>query len=127
MKLELLLQRTAVKPTYVIGKILRADGTYICDTLEPANCIPCDEYSLTLEVSPKFQRYLIHVNNVPGRTGILIHPGNTPADTAGCILPGKNSIVGEVTDSVAHEKILFELVREFPEATLAVHQAEVKF
>ena len=39
------------------------------------------------------------LENVPGFTGILIHPGNSALDSAGCIIPGKNTKVGQVTDS----------------------------
>ena len=39
------------------------------------------------------------LKNVPGFQGILIHPGNTALDSAGCLLVGKNSKVGQLTDS----------------------------
>src|SRR5690606_39271253 len=53
--------------------------------------IPTGSYSASLYHSPKFQRTVIRLDNVPGRTDIEIHVGNYVADTTGCILVGKNA------------------------------------
>lgn len=39
-------------------------------------------------MSPKFGRYVLLLDCVPGRDGIEIHSGNTYKDTKGCILVG---------------------------------------
>ncbi len=51
-------------------------------------CIPPGRYAVRLSWSPKFQRILPEVLDVPNFTGIRLHPGNTVADTDGCILVG---------------------------------------
>lgn len=45
---------------------------------------------------------------VPGFDGILIHPGNTALDTLGCILVGKNTKVGQLTESKATFQKLYK-------------------
>lgn len=47
--------------------------------------IPSGLYTLDIDYSPKFQRQLIHVLDVPGFAGIRIHPLNTADETEGCI------------------------------------------
>lgn len=72
--------------------------------------IPTGTYNVRMDVkSPKYSSYSWYKNlcggymprldNVPGFSGILIHPGNTALDSSGCILVGKNTKVGQVTDS----------------------------
>ena len=73
------------------------NGVFHCFTLEDAiraekipgkTAIPPGRYPVRVSWSPKFQRPLPEVMNVPGFTGIRLHPGNTVADTDGCILCG---------------------------------------
>lgn len=88
--------------------------------------IPNGTYEVTMKVqSPKFSkkaayrwwkpngRYgmLPRVLNVPSFSGILIHAGNTAASSAGCILVGKNTIVGQVTDSMNTCKRLYPILQ----------------
>lgn len=72
--------------------------------------IPTGTYNIRMDIkSPKFSVYSWYKNlcdgymprleNVPGYSGILIHPGNSALDSAGCIVVGKNTKVGQVTDS----------------------------
>ena len=72
--------------------------------------IPTGTYNVRMDVkSPKYSSYSWYKNlcggnmprleNVPGFSGILIHPGNTALDSSGCILVGKNTKVGQITDS----------------------------
>lgn len=99
-----LLKRIAFRNNYTIGKLF-VDGRYYCDTLEPSRmasiypCIPVGSYPLLLAWSPKFHCYMLRLDSVPKRSGILIHAGNKPADTHGCILVGRNLSVATLSDS----------------------------
>lgn len=59
--------------------------------------IPTGRYSLTVDYSKRFRKYMFHIESVPGFDGIRIHAGNTAADTEGCILvgdaKGENSVL----------------------------------
>lgn len=120
--MEILLRRIARKPTYTIGK-LYINGVYFCDTLEDYDrlyfggskvqgktAIPCGRYEVLLDnYSPRFGNkepyktlcngYVPLINNVPFFSGVRIHIGNVAEHTDGCLLVGKNTIVGQVTDS----------------------------
>lgn len=50
--------------------------------------IPSGVYRVVFSHSPKFNRELPELLDVPGFSGIRIHPGNSGADTEGCVLPG---------------------------------------
>ena len=61
--------------------------TPICDTLENADyLVPALIYRLSVTHSPKFNRLLPVINQVPGRTGIRFHQGTKPEHSRGCIL-----------------------------------------
>ena len=72
--------------------------------------IPTGTYLVDMgTVSPKYKAVawfdklcggrMPRLKGVPGFDGILIHPGNTALDTKGCILVGRNSKVGQLTES----------------------------
>lgn len=71
---------------------------FSCKTLElpylnnacNISSIPQGKYELILEYSPKFQRNLWSVENVPGRKGIRMHVGNYFTQIEGCILLGRD-------------------------------------
>ena len=59
----------------------------ICDTLENSDyLIPALIYEVGVTQSPKFQRLLPIVRQVPNRTGIRFHRGSRPEHSKGCIL-----------------------------------------
>ena len=61
--------------------------TISCDVLENAQyLIPDGSYEITISWSPKFEKYLPILNDVPGRTGIRIHTGSKPVHSKGCLL-----------------------------------------
>lgn len=122
-------ERRWPKAAYTIGR-LYVDGELWCNTLEDTDrgldqsmtvvaikarkvkgqtAIPKGTYEVTLTVSPKFAKkpwaakyggLVPYVERVKGFEGIRIHPGTTAQDTSGCILPGLNTKVGQLTESV---------------------------
>ena len=59
----------------------------LCDTLENASyLIPALVYKVQVTMSPKFQRLLPEIVQVPGRMGIRVHRGTKPEHSRGCIL-----------------------------------------
>lgn len=117
--MKLTLKRVAYQPTYTIGK-LYIDGKYFCDTLEDPprevkimneTCIPAGNYQVIINLSNRFKHMMPLLLNVPGFEGIRIHAGNNASHTSGCILVGKNSIVGQLTDSKAIYDKLFAVLQ----------------
>lgn len=84
--------------------------------------IPTGTYVVTLKVqSPKYSQrsqydfckgYLPRLLDVPGFDGILIHIGNKHEDSSGCILVGENKVKGQVINSTATFKKLYEKLKE---------------
>ena len=109
--MELRLTRTFSDQYCTIGKMY-CNGTFECFTLEdsptlrPDNkgTIPVGKYSVIIDFSDRFQKYMPHVLDVPGFTGIRIHKGNTDKDTEGCILVG----IEEGKDCLEGSKIAFD-------------------
>lgn len=91
----------------------QGEASYFCDTLEPTwrdynngaykikgrSAIPEGHYPVVITYSPKMNKWLPLLLNVPKFSGIRIHAGNTAKDTEGCILVGENREVGKVLDS----------------------------
>ncbi|MDR1878288.1 MAG: DUF5675 family protein [Bacteroidales bacterium] len=128
--MKLHVKRTALKPTYTIGK-LYIDGEYFCDTLEDTvrasgvkiagkTAIPAGTYKVILTYAPRFKRLLPWIQSVPNFEGILIHRGNTDADTSGCILVGKNEIVGKVIRTAEYELKLVDMLRKEKDITITI-------
>lgn len=76
---------------------LFVEGVFHCWTLEDVvrdvkvpgeTAIPFGRYPVVLTHSPRFNRVLPEVRNVPGFIGVRIHAGNRKEDTEGCILVG---------------------------------------
>lgn len=94
--MHLILKRLQLDPDVTIGS-LSIDDNFTAWTCEDGvrdvkiagkTAIPFGSYVITITWSPRFQRMLPLLMNVPDFTGVRIHPGNTAADTEGCILPG---------------------------------------
>lgn len=88
--------------------------------------IPNGRYEVTMKVqSPKFSQrkeynwwqvngkygYIPRLLKVPHFEGILIHAGTSARSSAGCIIVGKNTIVGQVTDSMNTCKKLYPILK----------------
>lgn len=114
--MKLTLERLQLDPDVTIGS-LDVDGDWACWTCEDTvregpkvagrTAIPFGRYSVTITWSPRFQRFLPYLADVPGFEGIRIHPGNTAADTEGCILPGLDRLAKSVGRSRAAFQDLF--------------------
>lgn len=97
--------------------------------------IPSGTYGVAMNVtSPKYaavswywqlcQGKMPRLLSVPGFEGILIHPGNTALDSLGCILVGRNTKVGQLTESKATFQRLYKemakAVKEGEEITIVI-------
>lgn len=128
--MKLRLKRRYLGPHYTIGT-LYIDGVRFCDTLEPTcrdynkdgdlldegeakvmgrTAIPYGTYNVEVRYSPRFNRPLPCLLDVPHFTGVLIHRGNYPRDTEGCILVGENRQKGMVLNSTPYELELTERI-----------------
>lgn len=98
---RLYLKRTVSTTQCTMGVLSTFNNTLLY-TLEPPfipnakqganDCIPCGIYGLKVIHSPKFEREVIMLKNVPNNTAIEIHIGNDVSDTHGCILVGKDTL-----------------------------------
>lgn len=90
--------------------------------VEQQTAIPIGTYNITLKIqSPRFSKktqydfcnaYVPRLLNVPGFEGVLIHIGNQATHSEGCILVGENKVKGQVINSTATFKKLYEKLKE---------------
>lgn len=116
------VDRVWPKAKYTIGR-LYIESILVCNTLEDAvrelgakkvmheTAIPAGTYQVVVTRSPKFGRMLPRLLSVPGFEGILIHRGNKAEHTSGCILVGRNTKVGQVTESTKYEELLTSVLK----------------
>lgn len=129
MKLE--LKRIALKPNYTVGKLF-INGTYYCDTIEDKvidlnkngkfddgltkvmhqTAIPYGTFKVVVNHSPKFNRELPRLLDVPYFEGILIHNGSDQNSSSGCIIVGENKTVGKVTNSTFYMNNLTARIKD---------------
>lgn len=129
MKLE--LKRIALKPNYTIGKLF-INGTYYCDTIEDKvidlnkngkfddgltkvmhqTAIPYGTFKVVVNHSPKFNRELPRLLDVPYFEGILIHNGSDQNSSSGCIIVGENKTIGKVTNSTFYMNNLTARIKD---------------
>lgn len=97
LKPKLVLERTFFTNRSTIGA-LSLDGVFECwiledpvrkDKIPNITAIPEGTYEVVITQSPKFQRLLPLLKDVPNYEGIRIHSGNLPKHTSGCLLPGQ--------------------------------------
>ena len=79
--------------------------TTIAPTLENADClIPALIYKVQVTRSPKFNKLLPELVQVPGRTGIRIHKGTKPEHSKGCILLPDGELCTRLTHTLLQEQ-----------------------
>lgn len=123
------LERFAYRDKYVIGR-LYIGNIFFCNTLEPQlgssgsskGCIPAGVYKMAMSWSPKFQKMLPILFDVPNFEGIRIHAGNSSSHTQGCILLGDNTSVGLVLNSAARVN---EFIRLFQKNKLQMDMLHI--
>ena len=112
--MKLRLERILAVNKATIG-ILFVESKFICFTLEDVvrdekipheTAIDAGIYEVQILWSPKFQRDMPHLLNVPEFTGILFHWGNSDVDTNGCILVGHTYEINK--DWIGVSKVTFE-------------------
>lgn len=95
----------------------------LCETLElpwhenqhNISCIPAATYDVKYLFSPKHNRNLFWIMEVPGRGAVEIHIGNTAADTLGCVLVGSE----RDGDSISKSRLAFDaFMKHFADVTL---------
>jgi len=144
MKLKLV--RKFKGTSYTIGD-LYVDGELFCNVVEdvvrdlPDTCpntpkgidckcpqkvhsqtaIPEGTYKVVLSMSSRFKKIMPEILNVPHFRGIRIHSGNKSTDTEGCLIVGKNTIVGQVTESrVTFNKLMALLNTDKDDLTIEI-------
>lgn len=119
--MELTLKRKWLTETSTVGELF-VDGVFECFILEDRvrqheakvagqTAIPFGKYGVAITHSPRFQRDLPLLLEVPGYQGVRIHPGNVAADTEGCLLPGRKRGPDRVEESRLAFDALFEKLR----------------
>jgi len=100
---------------------LRVDGEFCCFTLEDkyrevvgspvktwkvagSTAIPVGKYEVVIDFSPRFQRSMPHILEVPGFTGVRIHCGNDSGDVCGCLCVGRQ----RYKDSVGESRLAYQ-------------------
>lgn len=89
----------------------------ICDTLENADyLVPALIYKVAVTQSPKFQRLLPVLEQVPGRSGIRFHCGTRPEHSRGCIIVSsadeQRLTARWLAEQTAHEETRLEIVNQ---------------
>lgn len=125
MKLELIRKEFTAEST--IGDLF-IDGAFFCYVLEDAvrskkikgiTAIPAGTYRGVVDYSPRFQKLMPRLLDVPGFEGVRIHSGNTAKDTEGCLIVGFKKEPNKVTKSrVAFAALMLKLKQSDFEITI---------
>ncbi len=113
-------------PTYVSGEMTIA-GAWVLERPEPKypspyHCIPAGIYKLELYPSPKFQRIMPRLVDVPGCPYCEIHWANHPADLEGCLGVGTMRDQGVIYNSREKFGELFPIL----EAAIKTEGADIQ-
>lgn len=127
-KMNLKLKRTQRSDKSTIGE-LTVDGLLECYTLEDVErkekiygktAIPTGTYKVSITHSPRFNRRLPLLENVPGFEGVRIHPGNKAEDTEGCILVGRKKSQDMILESRLAFDALFKKLETAEEIQIEI-------
>lgn len=130
--MKLTLRRHASGLTCTIGD-LYVEGVWFTNTLEDIvrpekvkgeTAIPAGTYRVELSFSPRFQKLLPILCDVPNFEGVRIHAGNTDKDTEGCILVGHWNGGEFISNSRAALTLLMEKLDEDPENSIEIVNQE---
>lgn len=86
--ISLTLNRQTATDTSIIGHLFNGGELFAYSLENKEKAILSGVYEVKMQYSPRFERNIPHLQNVPHRTAIEIHPGNTFNDSQGCILVG---------------------------------------
>ena len=85
--------------------------SYRLGTIENLNyLIPPGKYPLKHTWSPKFQKFMTLIDEVPNREGIRIHTGTKPSHSTGCVLLstfGVSTIETAIKNAQAYEDDIY--------------------
>ncbi len=123
--MELKLVREIFTDNSTIGKLYNGD-VFLCYTLEDMTreegikipgrtSIPYGRYEIAITFSPKYNRKMPILLNVPMFEGIRIHSGNDDGDTEGCILVG----LSKGKDMIFESQLAYVKVKELIGAKIA--------
>ena len=110
---------------------LYVDNVLVCLTLEhpwknnlkKISCIPEGQYTIS-RFSSELHPDTYHVDNVPGRDGILFHVGNRLVDTHGCILTGMEFVSTTLGKSQAAFKLFMRAMDGRKEDRLLIDEED---
>lgn len=140
------LYRLHLKDAYSIGNLYctgvevngknsrLVENQYLCNILEDKfrgndlskckvagqTCIPEGNYKIIMSYSPRFDRELPLLVNVPFFSGVRIHSGTTAEHTEGCLLPGENKVVGKVINSMQHTAIIINKIKQYDSVNIVI-------
>lgn len=127
--MNLLVTRKIKTENSTIGDF-SIDGTFFSHCLEPADrgltadmtlddiksikvqnktAVPIGTYDVISYNSPRWDKDVPLLVDVPGYAGVEIHPGNYPSDTDGCLLLGATEDVDFVGNSVTTVEQFYNL------------------
>jgi hypothetical protein len=123
--MELKLIREIFTDNSTIGRLYNGD-VFLCYTLEDETreagikipgrtSIPYGRYEIAITFSPKYNRKMPILLDVPMFEGIRIHSGNDDGDTEGCILVG----LSKGKDMIFESRLAFVKVKELIGAKIA--------
>ena len=93
---------------YTLEDVVRDLGPDGEGKIPGETAIPAGTYKIILNFSPKFQKIMPRLLDVPFFDGILIHKGNTDENTHGCILVGDSLGTDIIHESTTAYARLFE-------------------